>query len=235
MKLKESWLWKGMKALLKMNIVLLGSPASGKGTQAEILSKKFNLFHLSTGDIARKLAETDPRIKEIVNSGKLIPPEEITMHVLDFLEHEKPDMTGILFEGFPRFISQYEALDNFLKSKGDSIDLVISLEVPIEVAIKRISSRWMCPGCGEIYNMETNPPKNPGVCDKCGGILVQRDDDKPEAVKTRFEYYVQNTKELIDYVDSKGRLTKINGDRPIDVIAKELEEVVRKATGNDNN
>lgn len=213
-----------------MNIVLLGSPASGKGTQAEILSKKFSLFHLSTGDIARRLAETDPRIREIVNSGKLIPPEEITMHVLDFLEKNKPDLKDILFEGFPRFISQYEALDNFLKSKGDDIDVVISLEVPIEEAVKRISSRWVCPKCGEIYNIETNPPRLSGVCDKCGGVLTQRDDDKPEAVRTRFEYYIDNTKELIDYVDSKGKLTRVDGDRPIDEIAKDLERIVAEAS-----
>ena len=224
-----------MRGLFNMNIVLLGSPASGKGTQAEILSEKFNLFHLSTGDVARKLAETDPRIKEIINSGKLIPPEEITMHVLDFLEDKKPDLRDILFEGFPRFVSQYEALDNFLKSKGDDIDIVISLEVPMDVAVKRISARWMCSGCGEIFNTESKPPKSFGVCDKCGGTLVQRDDDKPEAVKTRFEHYVQNTKELIDYIDTKGNLTKVNGDRPIEEIAKDLEEIVRKAKENDQN
>jgi len=218
-----------------MNIVLLGSPASGKGTQAEILCQKFNLFHLSTGDIARTLAKTDPRIKEIINSGKLIPPEEITMHVLDFLEHKKPDLKDILFEGFPRFISQYEALDNFLRSKGDDIDAVISLDVPMDVAIKRISSRWMCSKCGEIYNTETKPSRIAKICDKCGSALVQRDDDKPESVKTRFEYYVNNTKELIDYVERKGTLIKVNGDRPINEIAGELEELIKKFKKNDNN
>jgi adenylate kinase len=218
-----------------MNIVLLGSPASGKGTQADILCRKFGLFHLSTGDVARKLAETDPRIKEMVTSGKLIPSEEMTMHVLDFLEHQKPDLKNILFEGFPRFVSQYEALNNFLESKGDNIDVVISLEVPMEVAIKRISSRWMCSKCGEIYNTETKPSKNPGICDKCGSNLIQRDDDKPEAIKVRFEYYLANTKELIDYVDTKGKLVRINGDRPIDEIAHDLEGVVNKALGNDQN
>lgn len=218
-----------------MNIVLLGSPASGKGTQAEILSQKFNLFHLSTGDVARKLAETDPRIREIVTSGKLIPPEEMTMQVLDFLEKNKPGLHDILFEGFPRFVSQYEALDSFLKSKGDDIDVVISLEVPMEVAVKRISARWMCPKCGDTYNTDTKPPKKTGVCDKCGSLLIQRDDDKPEAIKTRFEYYVKNTKELTDYVEDKGNLTRVNGDRSIDEIAKDLENIVREASKNDHN
>jgi len=216
-----------------MNIVLLGSPASGKGTQSEILCQKFGLFHLSTGDVARKLAETDPRIREIITSGKLIPAEEMTMHVIEFLGKNKSDLKDILFEGFPRFVSQYEALDNFLKSKGDDIDLVISLDVPMEAAIKRISSRWGCPNCGEIYNTETKPPKTPGICDKCGSNLAQREDDKPESVKTRFQYYQENTKELIDYVDKMGKLTRVNGDRPIDEIAAELEEIVRKAKEND--
>jgi adenylate kinase len=218
-----------------MNIVILGSPASGKGTQAELLCQKFNLFHLSTGDVARKLAETDPRIKEIINAGKLIPAEEITMHVLDFLEKNKPDLKNILFEGFPRFVSQYEALDNFLKSKGDDIDAVISLDIPIDVAVKRISARWMCSKCGKIYNTETNPPKISGTCDKCGNTLVQREDDKPESIKTRIEYYIENTKELINYVENKEKLTRVNGDRPISDIAKDLEEIVQKLLNNDQN
>lgn len=218
-----------------MNIVLLGSPASGKGTQAEILCQKFGLFRLSTGDVARKLAQVDSRIKELINAGKLIPAEEMTMHVLDFLEHQKPDLKNILFEGFPRYISQYEALDNFLKSKGDDIDAVISLEVPMDVAIKRISSRWMCSKCGEPFSTETKPPKSPGICDKCGSALIQRDDDRPESVKTRFEYYLENTKGLIDYVDKKGILIRVDGDRSIDVIADDLEEIVKKASLNDHN
>ena len=214
--------------LIDMNIVLLGSPASGKGTQAEILCKEFNLYHLSTGDVSRKLAEKDPRIKEIVDSGKLIPSEEMTMHVLDFLEHEKPDLKNILFEGFPRFINQYEALANFLKTKGDNIDVVISLEVSEKVAIERISSRRVCEKCGENFNIVTKLPKKEGICDKCGGNLIQRKDDNPESVKVRFKYYQENTKELIDYLDKKGILVRIDGERPIDEIASDLRKIVEK-------
>jgi len=209
-----------------MNIVLLGSPASGKGTQAEILCRDFGLFHLSTGDISRKLAETDPRIREMIDSGKLIPSEEMTMHVLDFLKTQKPDLKDILFEGFPRFINQYEALSNFLSAKGDDIDLVISLEVSEKVAIERISSRRVCGSCGENFNTVTKPPKIEGICDKCGGNLIQRKDDNPESVKVRFKYYQENTKELIDYLDKKGLLTKVDGERPIDEIAQDLHKIV---------
>jgi adenylate kinase len=211
-----------------MNIVLLGSPASGKGTQADILCRKFGLFHLSTGDISRKLAETDPRIKEMINSGKLIPSEEMTMHVLDFLKTQKPDLTDILFEGFPRFITQYEALANFLHTKGDGIDLVISLEVSEKVAIERISSRRVCEKCGENFNTVTKPSKIEGVCDKCDGNLIQRKDDNPESVKVRLMYYQENTKELINYLDKKDLLTKVNGERPIDEIAKDLQKIVEE-------
>jgi len=211
-----------------MNIVLLGSPASGKGTQAEILCKEFNLFHLSTGDVSRKLAETDPRIKEIIESGKLIPSEEMTMHVLDFLEHEKSDLKNILFEGFPRFIDQYEALANFLVGKGDGIDVVISLEVSEKVAVDRISSRRVCANCGENFNVDTKPPKVQGICDKCGGNLIQRKDDNPESVKVRFQYYKENTKELIDYLDKKGILIRVDGERPIGEIAQDLHKIVEK-------
>ena len=126
------------------------------------------------------------------------------MHVLDFLEHEKSNLKNILFEGFPRFINQYEALANFLISKGDNIDVVISLEVSEKVAIERISSRRVCEKCGENFNTVTKPPKKEGICDKCGGRLIQRKDDNPESVKVRFEYYQENTKELINYLDKKG-------------------------------
>ena len=209
-----------------MNIVLLGSPASGKGTQAEILSKDFDLFHLSTGDISRKLAKEDPRIKAIIDAGKLIPSEEMTMHVIDFLEHEKPNLKNILFEGFPRFIAQYDALTNFLQNKGDDIDLVLSLEVSEKVAVDRISSRRVCESCGENFNVITKPPKKEGVCDKCGNKLIIRKDDNPKSVKVRFKYYRDNTKELIDYLNKKGLLTKVNGERPIDEIASDLHKIV---------
>jgi adenylate kinase len=211
-----------------MNIVLLGTPASGKGTQAEILCREFGLFHLSTGEICRKLAEKDTRIKDMIDSGKLIPSEEMTLYVLDFLKNEKPDLKNILFEGFPRFISQYEALANFLNTKGDNIDLVISLEVSEKVAIERISSRRVCESCGENFNIVTKPSKIEGICDKCGGKLIQRKDDNPESVKVRFQYYQENTKALIDYLDKKGILIKVNGERPIEVIARDLHKIVEK-------
>lgn len=209
-----------------MNIVLLGSPASGKGTQSSLLCDKFNLYHFSTGDMARKLADKDERIKNLINSGQLIPAEEMTMHVINFLSNEKPDLKDILFEGFPRFVSQYEALSNFLITKGDDIDLIISLEVNQKEAIKRISSRRVCESCGENFNLITKLPKLNNRCDKCNLNLIQREDDNENSVKVRFEYYKNNTRELIDYVEKLGKLTKVNGERSIDEIQKDLVEIV---------
>jgi adenylate kinase len=210
-----------------MNIVILGSPASGKGTQAQLLSKEYGLYHLQTGDIARDLAKKDERIKQIVDSGKLVPEDEMTMYVIDVLNKDKSDMKNIIFEGFPRFVGQHEALENFLKNKGDDIDAVISLDIDKDEAIKRISARRICNKCGEVYNLITNPPGEEGKC-RCGGDLIQREDDKPEAINMRFEYYKNNTKELIDYLERKKKLIKVDGSKPIEVVFENIKAVLDK-------
>jgi adenylate kinase len=205
-----------------MNIVLLGAPASGKGTQAKLISQKFGLFYFSAGDLARDLAKKDERIREIVDSGKLIPEEEMTKQVIAFLEKEQPFLDNILFDGFPRFITQYEALRKFLESKGKDIDVVFSIDISKDVSVKRIMSRRICPKCGQVFNLLTNPPKVDGKCDNCGSLLVQRTDDTPSKLETRFEYYKSTTEPLIDYLLNKGVLIRVDGDRPIDVISQEI-------------
>lgn len=207
-----------------MNIVLLGAPGSGKGTQADMLANRLNLFYLQTGELAREWAEKDARINEIVDSGKLIPEEEMSAYVMNYLEERVPSGENILFEGFPRFITQYEVYEKWLGSKGRRIDAVVSLDISEEVAISRLSSRRICDQCGEVYNLITNPPKATDKCDKCGGKLVQRDDDNPGAIKTRFAYYHDNTRKLIDYLDEKGMLIRVDADRPIEVIFEDILE-----------
>lgn len=209
-----------------MNIILLGAPASGKGTQSELLAKRFGLYLLQTGELTRRIIKTDPELKKIYDAGQLIPHELITMHVINFLTTESPDLKDILFEGFPRFIPQYEALETFLKEKGDDIDLIISIDVSMEESIKRLAARRICPVCGKIYNLVTNPPVD-NKCE-CGSELIQRADDNPESIKVRFEYYRDNTKELIDYLDRKGLLIRVNGERPVDEIQKDLVSIVEK-------
>ncbi|OGM13892.1 hypothetical protein A3A76_05275 [Candidatus Woesebacteria bacterium RIFCSPLOWO2_01_FULL_39_23] len=205
-----------------MNIVILGAPGSGKGTQSELLANKLNLFYFQTGELARELAKKDKRIREIVDSGRLIPKEEMTMYALDNLKESKSNYKDILFEGFPRFISQYEALEKFLLLKGDDIDAVISLDISQEGAVRRLSSRRVCEECGEVYNLLTNPPKEPDKCDKCGGRLFHREDDKPESIRVRFIDFQENTKKLIDYLEKQGKLIRVNAERPIDEIFQEI-------------
>lgn len=213
-----------------MNIIVLGSPASGKGTQSELLVKKYGFYYLQTGDMARKLAEKNGRLREILNSGKLVPQEEMTMYVLDHLKDMKGDMDNILFEGFPRFVSQYEALYNFLKTKGKSINLVLSIDISKKEAIKRMSARRICPKCKKVYNLITNPPPKEGKC-SCGGTLIQREDDNPKSIEVRFDYYERNTKELIEYLENKGELTRINGERPIGEIFNDIVKSIEKVNG----
>lgn len=210
-----------------MNIILLGAPGSGKGTQAQLLSQKFHLFYLQTGKLVRELAKKDERIAKIYKSGKLVPENEMTMYVIDHLKQRKPNMTNILFEGFPRFVSQFEALASFLHTKGYVIDAIFSLDISKKEAVRRISARRTCLKCGEVYNLLTNPPSKTGEC-KCGGKLIQRPDDNPEAIEVRFEYYAKNTKKLINYVARKGLLTRIDGERPIEDIQNDLVAKVSK-------
>ncbi len=205
-----------------MNIILLGSPGSGKGTQAEMLAKKLDLFCLQTGDLSREWAEKDARINAIVDGGKLIPEKEMTEYVMKYLEEKVPSGANILFEGFPRFIPQYVEYEKWLASKGQRIDAVISLDIDEDVAIKRLSSRRICEKCDEVYNLITNPPETPNVCGKCGGKLVQREDDNAKSIKVRYQYYHENTKKLIDYLDEKSILIRVDADREIKVVFEDI-------------
>lgn len=203
-----------------MNIVLLGAPGSGKGTQAEFISKEFGLRYFQAGKLARELAEKDPRIARIINSGKLIPEGLMTSYVGRYLEEHYSDGENILFEGYPRFVTQFQELVSWLSARGKKVDMVISLDVSEKVAVERISSRRICGKCGEVYNLITNAPPS-GSC-RCGGELVQREDDQPEAIKVRFEYYRKNTAQLIKYAEDEGILFRVNGELEIDEIKNEL-------------
>lgn len=209
-----------------MNIILLGSPGSGKDTQAAKLVKKYSLSLFSAGDLAREIAKKDTRLSKLVNSGKLIPEEEMTQYVVRHLEKTN-SFNNILFEGYPRFINQYIVLENLLNKKGSRIDYTISLDISQETAVKRISSRRICKNCGRVFNLVTNPPVHPDVCDNCGKKLTTRPDDNPESIKTRFEYYTKNTEKLTDYLEKRGDLIRINGERSIDEIFKDITEKIK--------
>lgn len=210
-----------------MNIVLLGAPGSGKGTQAQFIAKEFGLRYFQAGKLARELADQDPRISKIINAGKLIPEGLMTSYVNRYLEEHYNDGENILFEGYPRFVTQFEELENWLLERGKKVSAVVSLDVSEEEAVKRISTRRVCEKCGQVYNLVTNPPKGQN-CDRCGGNLIQRDDDHPETIRVRFEYYRDNTEKLINHAEKEGRLIKINGEQSIEDISKEIKEKLGK-------
>ena len=201
-----------------MNIVLLGLPGSGKGTQAEKIVEKLGVYYFEAGKFARNLAKTNPEIKRLIDNGKLIPQEKMTKYVQDFLEKNVPEKSDILFEGYPRFIGQYLFLKKWLAQRGKKIDKVIMLDVDKEEVIKRLSARRMCEDDGKIYNLITNPPEK----GDCKGRLIQREDDRPEVIKKRFEEYEENVMPLIRYIEKEGKLIHVDGARPIDKVTKDI-------------
>lgn len=210
-----------------MNIIIFGPQGSGKGTQARLLAKKTGNFYFESGVFSREIASRDPYIDKLINKkGKLIPDRKMFEHLKRYLEDKKVDLSNVIFEGYPRSIEQYELLNNYLKKKGKKIDLAIYLKISEKETVRRLSERRVCRKCGEIYNLMTNPPK--GKKCKCGGELVQREDDKPGPIRKRLELYKKNTEPLIDTFRKEGILVEIDGERPIEVIAKDLQTLLKK-------
>ncbi len=197
-----------------MNLIFLGPPGAGKGTQAKKLVDLLGIPQISTGDILReKKREDSPlghKVREIMSEGKLVPDEIVIEIVKERLG--KPDCgKGFILDGFPRTIPQAEALEKILAEMRKQLDAVVYIDVPDEELIRRISGRRVCEECGEEYHIIFKPPRVEGVCDKCGGKLIQREDDKEEVVKKRIEVYNESTAPLVDFYEKKGLLKKING------------------------
>ncbi|OGM10586.1 hypothetical protein A2V55_01645 [Candidatus Woesebacteria bacterium RBG_19FT_COMBO_37_29] len=205
-----------------MNLILLGPPGSGKGTQGKILAKKYNLFYFEAGDFARELAQKDPRIKNIIEKGNLIPEKEMTQYVDKLLEEKKPAGKNILFDGYPRFVSQYKDLANWLSKRQAKIDKAIFLDISDDIVVNRLSSRRICAECGASYNLITNPPLQENKCDKCQGNLIQRSDDTPLSIKERLAEYRINVEPLIEYLKSQGTLLRVSGESSIADITEDI-------------
>jgi adenylate kinase len=210
-------------------IILLGAPASGKGTQATQLREALNLPHIASGDLFREnlkhQTELGTQAKAYMDRGELVPDDVTIAMVIDRLS--RPDAAqGAILDGFPRTIAQAEALDRALAAKGHRVNAVLNIEVPEDVLVERVSGRWLCRVCGESYHMQFNPPKQPGVCDVEGGELYQRQDDKPETVRKRLQVYREQTSPLIDYYRQQGVLVEINGDQPIEDVQADLRRAV---------
>lgn len=202
-----------------MNIVLLGAAGAGKGTQAAKLVEAFGLTHISTGDIFRKnVAEgTDLGVeaKRYMDEGQLVPDAVVIAMVKDRLS--QPDCDGgFMLDGFPRTLPQAEALSAALAEMDRQLDAVVSIEVPRDVLMGRLTSRRQCRGCGRIYNVMGEMPTVEGVCDTCGGEVYQRDDDTVEAATKRLNDYDAITSQLVPYYSAQGTLHVIDGDRPVD-------------------
>ncbi len=200
-----------------MNLIILGPQGSGKGTQAKLLAEASGLFYLSTGDLLREAAKTRPDIDELINKGKLVPDKVTFSLMTDFLE-EKGTFDNIIFDGYPRSIEQFNLLEGWLNKKGKKIDRAVLLQLSEKESIRRLSARRMDKKTGKIYNLVTNPP-GPEV-EKEG--LMQRKDDKPEAIRKRLAEYQQMTKPLIEILEKKGLLVKVDGERPIKVIFEDI-------------
>lgn len=212
-----------------MNIVLLGAPGAGKGTQAERMIDAWGVPHISTGDILRKaVADGTPlgtQAKTFMDAGELVPDVVVIGLVKARLEEPDADR-GFILDGFPRTDGQAEALDRELGSLERSIDAAISIEVDRDVIVKRLTSRRTCKSCGKVYSLIAEPPADPAVCGTCGGELYQRDDDTEDTVRNRLSVYDRSTAPLVDYYRSKGILHAIDGDRPADEVFADIRRIV---------
>ena len=197
-----------------MKIIMLGAPGAGKGTQAKLIAEKYQIPHISTGDIFRanikEGTELGMKAKSFMDAGGLVPDELVIDLVVDRLTWEDAK-NGYVLDGFPRTIPQAEALTKALAEKGEKIDAAIDIDVPDENIINRMGGRRACVSCGATYHIVNIPPKVEGKCDKCGADLILRDDDKPVTVKNRLEVYHEQTQPLIDYYKAEGVLKEVDG------------------------
>lgn len=214
-----------------MNLIFLGAPGAGKGTQAKRTVDKYRIPQISTGDMLRdavaKGTELGRRAKEYMDRGDLVPDEIVIGIVKDRLQ--QPDCKkGFILDGFPRTLAQAEALDEILKELNKKIDAVINIAVPEEEVVKRITYRRTCKNCGAVYHLIYAPPRRNNKCDKCGGELYQRDDDKEETVRERYRVYKQNTEPLVDYYRKKKVLYDIDGTKDIEGVWEEIVKILEK-------
>ncbi len=209
-----------------MKIVMLGAPGAGKGTQAIKIADKYDIPHISTGDIFRANikggTELGQKAKSYIDKGELVPDEVTIGMLLDRIAQDDCK-NGYVLDGFPRTIPQAESLTDALKTQGDKIDFALNIDVPDEAIIERMSGRRACPKCGATYHIVYAAPKTENICDKCGTELIIRSDDKPETVKDRLNVYHQQTEPLIAYYKAAGVLREVDGTQEL---PKVFEDVV---------
>lgn len=207
----------------------MGLPGAGKGTQAEQIVEKYNIPHISTGDMFRAAMKNNTQLgkkaKSFMDNGDLVP-DEVTNGIVRERLAEDDAKNGFLLDGFPRTVEQAEELENILNDLGTELDAVINIEVDKDVLMKRLTGRWICRTCGKTYHEIYNPPKVPGKCDLDGGELYQRDDDKKETVEKRLNVNMKQTKPLLDFYSEKGKLHNINGEQDIKDVFVDVEKIL---------
>ncbi len=212
-----------------MNIILLGPPGAGKGTQAKRMIERYGIPQISTGDMLRAALKAGTPLgleaKKYMDKGALVPDEVVVGLVKERIQQEDC-RKGYMLDGFPRNVSQAQTLDAMLKELGQHIDHVVCIDVPDQELIQRLTGRRTCRECGAGFHVMFDPPKKDGVCDKCGGQLYQRDDDNEATVTSRLKVYADQTKPLIDYYEKQGKLRKINGLGSIDEIFERIKAVL---------
>jgi adenylate kinase len=214
-----------------VNLVLLGPPGAGKGTQAALLVKEYKLLHVSTGDMLREAIKEGTSVgkeaQAYMNKGELVPDAIVTQAVIDRMSKSDAE-GGVILDGYPRTCVQAESLDGSLKKENRSLDMVLYFRTSEEVAVKRLSGRRVCPECGKNYHIINIPPAKENICDKCGMELYQRDDDKPETVKNRLVVYNNSTKDLVDYYRDKGVLQEVDGDISAEQLFERVDSLFRE-------
>lgn len=212
-----------------MNIILMGLPGAGKGTQASEIIKKYPIPHISTGDMFRKAIKDETELgkeaKSYMDLGELVP-DEVTVGIVKERISEDDAKKGFLLDGFPRTIEQAEALNSILEELGRTIDAVVNIEVPEEELMNRLTGRRICETCGTTYHLVFNPPKVEGICDIDGGKLYQREDDNPETVANRLEVNVKQSKPILEFYNQKGLLKNIDGSKHIDEVTSDVIEIL---------
>lgn len=212
-----------------MNLVLMGLPGAGKGTQAEKIVEKYEIPHISTGDMFRAAmkegTELGLKAKSYMDNGELVP-DEVTIGIVRERLSKGDCKKGFLLDGFPRTVAQAEALESIMNDLGKKIDYVIYIDVNKDLLMERLTGRRICKNCGSTYHLIFNPPKSPGKCDRCGGELYQRADDNAETVQNRLDVNLKQTKPLIDFYSEKGYLKKIDGTQEIQKVFEDIDRLL---------
>lgn len=219
-----------MLEMMQLKIVLLGPPGAGKGTQAKLISEKYSIPHISTGDIFRKNISEKTKLgieaKKYIDNGQLVP-DQVTIDIVKDRLTKDDCKEGFLLDGFPRTVKQAEALDEFLNENHNKIDAALLIDVEEKFILERMTGRRVCPSCGASYHIKFNPPKVEGKCDACNSDLIQRKDDTEVTVKERLDVYNKQTQPLIDYYKNQDALLKVEGTKEINAVFDEICDALK--------